>query len=345
MSQNTVCLETELRKLRPAELYTLGQILNVSDSWKKLMAIVPKTEDCDFPKFNMEHFSMIEQAAQQQRRNAAEIFLSEWGTMGKKRPTLRVLLDLLVKAELFRAADYLAGNILKADELPKRPECGPAAPIDISDEEIKKLLEDKMESQNTYSSEFLIFKLPSNINDNKMSNPNAIDNALNDNSLQRNMQSTKLISTKEKHDEECLENVESQQQRKINIHNVNNSNSQRRDFRDQELPSCELPVPLMEFGQNMTQMTLNGIEEVKSDELPLVLNNSIEINPTNNSTSFRNPNFDQNELMTAELPQCIIELGRDCTINSDNIGFNGENIIQNVVNSQELPITVLEYNE
>lgn len=56
---------------------------------------------------------MIEQAAQQQRRNAAEIFLVEWGTMGRKRPTLRTLLNLLTKAELFRAADYVAGDILK----------------------------------------------------------------------------------------------------------------------------------------------------------------------------------------------------------------------------------------
>lgn len=56
---------------------------------------------------------MIEQAAQQQRRSAAEIFLAEWGTMGKHRPTLRTLLNLLVKAELFRAADYVAGDVLK----------------------------------------------------------------------------------------------------------------------------------------------------------------------------------------------------------------------------------------
>lgn len=54
---------------------------------------------------------MIEQAVQKQR-NAAEIFLSEWGTMGKNRPTLGILLNLLVKAELFRAADYVAGEIL-----------------------------------------------------------------------------------------------------------------------------------------------------------------------------------------------------------------------------------------
>jgi len=33
--------------------------------------------------------------------------------MGRKRPTLGILLELLIKAELFRAADYVACNILK----------------------------------------------------------------------------------------------------------------------------------------------------------------------------------------------------------------------------------------
>ena len=55
--------------------------------------------------------SIIEQAAQQQG-NAVEIFLSEWGTMGKKRPTLRFLLGFLIKAQLFRDVDYVAGELL-----------------------------------------------------------------------------------------------------------------------------------------------------------------------------------------------------------------------------------------
>jgi len=33
--------------------------------------------------------------------------------MGRKAPTLGLLLDLLIKAELFRAADYIACDILK----------------------------------------------------------------------------------------------------------------------------------------------------------------------------------------------------------------------------------------
>lgn len=47
------CSNTELRKLDPIELYGLGNILNASDNWKKLMAIVPKQENV--PEFNSEH--------------------------------------------------------------------------------------------------------------------------------------------------------------------------------------------------------------------------------------------------------------------------------------------------
>lgn len=43
----------EIRKLRPVELYVLASILNISDSWKKLMTIVPKQENV--PKFNSDH--------------------------------------------------------------------------------------------------------------------------------------------------------------------------------------------------------------------------------------------------------------------------------------------------
>ncbi|XP_011336634.2 protein Tube isoform X2 [Ooceraea biroi] len=139
MSCACVCVNTEIQDLKPAELHTLGIILNYSDSWKKLMVIVP-AERNGF-KFNNQHVSIIEQATETDDRNAAEIFIDEWSTMGKKAPTLGLLLDLLIKAELFRAADYVSCDILK-QEKPKRPDKGPAAPIDISDSFIEKLLEE-----------------------------------------------------------------------------------------------------------------------------------------------------------------------------------------------------------
>lgn len=53
-------------------------------------------------------FRLIEQAGVTQRRPCAEIFLDEWGTSGRKQPDLAFLLQQLGKAELFRAADYVA---------------------------------------------------------------------------------------------------------------------------------------------------------------------------------------------------------------------------------------------
>ncbi|KAL6261917.1 hypothetical protein P5V15_006999 [Pogonomyrmex californicus] len=145
-------LDMEIRKLRPAELYTLGNILSISDSWKKLMAIV--TKEGNVPKFNNDHIRIIEQIAHKDKRNAAQIFLDEWCTMGKKRPTLELLLELLIKAELFRAADYLACDILKQDR-PKRPDHGPAASINISDAAIDKLL-DKQLSQHAFANSVIV---------------------------------------------------------------------------------------------------------------------------------------------------------------------------------------------
>ncbi|XP_071571805.1 protein Tube [Temnothorax nylanderi] len=146
-------LDMEIRKLRPAELYKLGSILSISDSWKKLMSIVPKQGNVS--KFSSDHISIIEQTARRDNRNAAQIFLDEWSTMGRKRPTLKFLLELLIKAELFRAADYVACDILK-QERPKRPDYGPAASIDISDAAINQLLDKQMLPQNTFANSIII---------------------------------------------------------------------------------------------------------------------------------------------------------------------------------------------
>ncbi|XP_054003781.1 uncharacterized protein LOC128889807 [Hylaeus anthracinus] len=376
MSTNRYCFDTELRKLRPAELYILVQILSLSDSWKRLMAIVPDREASDVPKFNAQHFSAIEQAAQQQKRSAAEIFLDEWGTMGRNRPTLRTLLDLLVKAELFRAADYLAGNVLK-EELPKRPEYGPAAPIDISDEVIRKLLEEK-DKQETNFNESLIFGLPSEVNDNK-----AMDNESQNSILERNMQSTKLISIKEEHNAKYLENIvntdiqlkpikastnvevsdlmkfssehnieEGRRHDNLSIPTPRTSNNYLQEYEKQEMSSCELPVFVNKFGQSVEQTT--SCREVLSDELPTFLNNntyasssSSNINSSSDSSNLSNLSINQNEMTSAELPQCIHELRVNSASDTDNTAApkDDENITQYALRSQELPIMVLKYNK
>ncbi|KAK0097274.1 hypothetical protein PV326_002680 [Microctonus aethiopoides] len=124
-------LDTEIRKLRPIELYSLAKILS-PDFWKILMGNIKKPGS-QVPMFTSEHITLIEIAATKQPRSASEIFLDEWGTMGRKRPTIKMAIDLLVEAEFFRAADFLAVEVLKGTP-PERPSKGPAAQIKIPDD-------------------------------------------------------------------------------------------------------------------------------------------------------------------------------------------------------------------
>lgn len=141
---------TEIRKMAPSDVLKLGEILDISNDWKLLMGIIPKDVssclEADYqPKYNNEHIRLIENVSANQRKSATEILLDEWGTSGKKRPTLEVLLNVLVKAQLLRAADLVATHFLN-EAPPERPKKGPGAPIpvDISmdTEEIQEIESD-----------------------------------------------------------------------------------------------------------------------------------------------------------------------------------------------------------
>ncbi|CAG2065642.1 unnamed protein product, partial [Timema podura] len=82
---------------------------------------------------------LIEHAAAKQHRSCTEIFLDEWGTSGKRRPNLQILMEQLVAAHLFRAVDYVAISLLQVPP-PERPTSGPAARVDVSDEVLENLL-------------------------------------------------------------------------------------------------------------------------------------------------------------------------------------------------------------
>lgn len=76
------------------------------------------------------------------------ILFEEWGTSGRSinRPTMGHLLRLLVRIELFRAADYVAVSIL-GEHPPERPKHGPAAIVDtrIPDEVLQREMESQLE--------------------------------------------------------------------------------------------------------------------------------------------------------------------------------------------------------
>nr|XP_018901883.1 PREDICTED: interleukin-1 receptor-associated kinase 4-like [Bemisia tabaci] len=123
--------DMELRHLPPQNRTELISILEVRDSWRSLIEIIPQ-EGAETPKFTAEHVRLIENASLVQKRSCSEILLEEWGTMGRKRPDLELLLKLLTKAELLRAADYIASVI--GLNPAARPTDGPAAPVCVSSE-------------------------------------------------------------------------------------------------------------------------------------------------------------------------------------------------------------------
>lgn len=59
------------------------------------------------------------------------LLFEEWATSGRQRPTIQHLYELLISLPLFRAADYIAEEILHIQR-PNRPDTGPARRIDIT---------------------------------------------------------------------------------------------------------------------------------------------------------------------------------------------------------------------
>ncbi|XP_046832726.1 uncharacterized protein DDB_G0274353 isoform X2 [Vespa crabro] len=341
----------QLRKLHPAHKYALAEILNVSDSWKKLMAFIPR-DDTNTPRFNSEHISIIDQVAQKHRENAAKIFLEEWSTMGRLRPKLQNLLDLLTKAELFRAADYVANEILKVD-LPKRPEYGPAAVVDISDETLAKLMNDNTKLDNDkddksspmlessyrlnigeiiYFSDAVNFMEPSSMRSNTENTPNFEEINTNKKDINLSAQNI-LVST-------------------VNYEHL-------------EVSSQELPLFLKNFEQSK-----NINNSVKSEVIPVFLNesdsisdkseiksnnNRISIMNVDNGTNSINHNLGfkntedrkdntyqfQSEVTSSLLPEFVINRTETNILNeTNNMHINK----QNIMNSEDLPLTVLEFN-
>lgn len=120
---------TELRNVQSKDLYNLAVILDDDNYWQTLMEIIPKdinnqtfgtSENIEKlfsgaayeRKYNNDHIRLIESAIRRpgESRLYSQILFDEWGSSGQKheRPTLGVLLHLLVQSKLFRAADYVA---------------------------------------------------------------------------------------------------------------------------------------------------------------------------------------------------------------------------------------------
>ncbi|XP_017871837.1 PREDICTED: protein Tube [Drosophila arizonae] len=142
---------TELRRVDDNDIYKLATILDVNGCWRKLMSIIPKRLDaqaCSAPgalkyqeiaakvglKYNAQQISLIDGTAERLTpgQSISQVMIDEWKTSGKlnERPTVGVLLQLLVQAEIYSAADFVALHFLNEPK-PDRPTDGPAAHISL----------------------------------------------------------------------------------------------------------------------------------------------------------------------------------------------------------------------
>lgn len=125
--------ETELRHLPTQQQLQLAKLLDMDDSILSLVMgkIAKNINDLNSElRFNSADIDAIREHADRHRKSPTLILLDEWSTMGKERPKMKHLLSLLVKCQLFLAADFVA-NLIN-EEKPKRPERGPAALVDIT---------------------------------------------------------------------------------------------------------------------------------------------------------------------------------------------------------------------
>ncbi|CAG9806839.1 unnamed protein product [Chironomus riparius] len=145
MSIPNVSKDTELRHLPIQIQLQLVKLLDVDDSVLSLLMgnIVKNLEDNDSElRFNSEHIDAIREHSQRHNKSAILVLLDEWSTMGKLRPKVSHFLELLIKCQLFQAADFVAE--LSNENKPERPANGPAASVDISvpNENIDEIVND-----------------------------------------------------------------------------------------------------------------------------------------------------------------------------------------------------------
>ncbi|KAJ8727407.1 hypothetical protein PYW07_001526 [Mythimna separata] len=156
----TLQRHVELRKLPSGSLYNVANILEINNDWQRVIPFIPKDlRSQQFErKYNYEHMKSIEEHARNTNRKCAEVLFDEWGTSGRVRPTLEVLMNILNQAQIFRAVDEIARML--GEPPPPRPLEGPGAPIPINltallnDESVEQRLNSmaSIESDNLHNS-------------------------------------------------------------------------------------------------------------------------------------------------------------------------------------------------
>jgi len=116
--ESTQKLEEEIRHLSPKHRAGLASILTSSeDNWKSFMGKIPRSREDSTCRYAMKHIRMIEDNSKRTGRNPFETLLDEWGTVGKKRPTLIDIIRIFQTSQQFnQALHYVKTEILELDE-------------------------------------------------------------------------------------------------------------------------------------------------------------------------------------------------------------------------------------
>lgn len=117
----------EIRHLNAAARDFLATILDACDGWRRLASVITKSPTNSEPLYNDGHLKVLAGG----KRSPTLLLFDDWGTRGPVRPTVKILCDYLVKIDQFRAAHYLATEVLKEESL-ERPEHGIAARIPLT---------------------------------------------------------------------------------------------------------------------------------------------------------------------------------------------------------------------
>ncbi|CRK88799.1 CLUMA_CG002605, isoform A [Clunio marinus] len=122
----------ELRHLPVTVTQNIIKLLDGDDSILSIL-MGNITKDLTNPKselrFTSADIDSIRSHSQTLMKSPVLILIDEWSTMGKIRPNLHHFQALLIKCQLFRAADYVAQLMGEAE--PERPLDGPAAKVDL----------------------------------------------------------------------------------------------------------------------------------------------------------------------------------------------------------------------
>lgn len=135
-SPSPITASTELRQLRNV-LEKIVELIDADETiLDLLMGNITKdpSDVSSGSKFSDDHRRSLMSAADVSRRTAASIFIDEWITMAERRtrklPTVQNLLDVLLRCQLYRLADFVAD--VSSQPRPTRPSSGPAKRVDIS---------------------------------------------------------------------------------------------------------------------------------------------------------------------------------------------------------------------